>query len=241
MENILQYFTATSILNESFLQIEIVGRCILAALCGALIGIERKNRSKEAGLRTHLIVALGAALMMAVSKYGFFDVVRYGAALGSEVRLDPSRVASTIITGIGFLGAGTIFIRKQVINGLTTAAGLWTTAGIGMTIGAGMYFVGIAITIFQFLVQIFLHKNIRIFRSPTSDIIFLRAEDTSDVIRKVTDAMKLHNIEIQSIKYERLPSHTVEIECFVRFPKKYTLVDAAKDLSAYDFIKSVET
>ena len=82
----------TQITNEFILQFELIGRCLLAALCGALIGIERKNRLKEAGLRTHLIVALGSALMMEVSKYGFFDVLRYGMQLGVEIKLDPSRV-----------------------------------------------------------------------------------------------------------------------------------------------------
>ena len=143
-----------TITSELSLQFELIGRCLLAALCGALIGIERKNRLKEAGLRTHLIVALGSALMMEVSKYGFFDVLRYGMQLGVEIKLDPSRVAASIITGIGFLGAGTIFVRKQVINGLTTAAGLWTTAGIGMAIGSGMYIVGVTITLFQFIIKI---------------------------------------------------------------------------------------
>ena len=231
----------TEITNELLLQFEIIGRCILASLCGALIGIERKNRLKEAGLRTHLIVALGAALMMAVSKYGFFDVVRYGQSMGIEIKLDPSRVASTIITGIGFLGAGTIFVRKQVINGLTTAAGLWTTAGIGMTIGAGMYIVGISITVFQFFIQILLHKNLRLLRSPTSDLVVLHADNTADIIKRINASFAEHHIEIQSIKYERLTEDTVEVECFVRFPKKYTLANAAEDLSAYDFIKSVET
>lgn len=231
----------TEIVNEYYLQFEIIGRCILASLCGAIIGIERKNRLKEAGLRTHLIVALGAALMMAVSKYGFFDVVRYGMSQGMDVKLDPSRMASTIITGIGFLGAGTIFVRKQVINGLTTAAGLWSTAGIGMTIGAGLYIVGVSITLFQFLVQILLHKNLRLLRSPTSDLIVLRADNAGDIIKRIGAVFAEHQVEIQSIKYEKLTESTVEVECFVKFPKKYTLIMAAEDLSACDFIKSVET
>lgn len=231
----------TNISNEFILQFELIGRCLLAALCGALIGIERKNRLKEAGLRTHLIVALGSALMMEVSKYGFFDVLRYTMEIGVQSKLDPSRVASSIISGIGFLGAGTIFVRKQVINGLTTAAGLWTTAGIGMAIGAGMYIVGIAITIFQFLIQIILHKNLKVLRMPSSDYVVLRADNLSDIVKKVTDAFREHNVEIQSVKYEKISEKSVEIECFVKFPKAYTAITAAEDLGAYDFIQSVET
>lgn len=229
------------ITSELFLQFELIGRCILAALCGALIGLERKNRLKEAGLRTHLIVALGSALMMEVSKYGFFDILRYATTIGVDIKLDPSRVASSIVSGIGFLGAGTIFVRKQVINGLTTAAGLWSTAGIGMAIGSGMYFVGIAITLFQFIIQIVLHKNLKMLRSPSSDYIILRADNQSDIIKQITTACKEHDIEIQSVKYEKLSEKAVEVECFVKFPRAYTPIMAAEDLSAYDFIQSVES
>lgn len=231
----------TTITSELSLQFELIGRCLLAALCGALIGIERKNRLKEAGLRTHLIVALGSALMMEVSKYGFFDVLRYGMQLGVEIKLDPSRVAASIITGIGFLGAGTIFVRKQVINGLTTAAGLWTTAGIGMAIGSGMYIVGVTITLFQFIIQIILHKNLKLLRAPSSDFVVLRADNEPDIVKRVTAAFREHDIEIQSVKYEKISEKAVEIECFVKFPKAYTPVMAAEDLGAYEFIQSVET
>ena len=228
------------IISDFYLQFELIGRCILASICGALIGVERKNRFKEAGLRTHLIVALGSALMMIVSKYGFFDVLKYAVEIGVEVKLDPSRLASNIITGIGFLGAGTIFVRKQVINGLTTAAGLWATAGIGMAIGAGMYIVGIAITLYQLLAQIFLHKNLKMLRAKTSDLVLLKIEDSADAIKKINDIMKEKNVEISSVKYEKTPSGLLEVECFLKFPKKYGMIDVAADLKFYDFVKSVD-
>lgn len=94
-------------------------RLLLAAFCGIFIGYERDNRMKMAGIRTHSIVALAAALMMVVSKYGFSDV------LARNVNLDPSRVGASVITAVSFLGAGVIFTRKQNVKGLTTAAGLW--------------------------------------------------------------------------------------------------------------------
>ena len=229
------------ITNEFILQFESIGRCILAAICGAVIGLERKNRSKEAGLRTHLIVALGSALMMVVSKYGFFDLLRYASQFDVDVRLDPSRLASNIITGIGFLGAGTIFVRKQVINGLTTAAGLWATAGIGMAIGAGMYIIGITMTLFLFLAQIILHKNIKVLRAPTSDLLVLRVDDSSDIIKKLNEILDKLSIEIVTIKYERIGEKLLEVECFVKFPKKYTTSQLAADLKQYDFIRSLDT
>ena len=118
-------------------------RLFVAGMMGVAIGLEREYRSKEAGYRTHFMVALGSALMMIVSQYGFDDVLKTDL-----VRLDPSRVASQVVSGIGFIGAGTIvLLHKQIVRGLTTAAGIWTTAGIGLAIGAGMYVVGIAATV----------------------------------------------------------------------------------------------
>ena len=100
-------------------QLEYFLRVMLAAVFGGVIGYERKNRLKEAGVRTHMIVCLGSALMMVVSKYGFADVIAQGR------NADPSRIASQIVSGIGFLGAGMIFIQKSTVKGLTTAAGIW--------------------------------------------------------------------------------------------------------------------
>ncbi len=135
-------------------------RIAVAGLCGILVGIERRNRAKEAGMRTHFVVACGAALIMIISKYAFFDVIQSGAYGNIEVRLDPSRVASTIASGIGFLGAGMIFVHKHNVTGLTTAAGVWATSGIGMAIGAGMYTLGIGATVIILIAQYFLHSKL---------------------------------------------------------------------------------
>ena len=226
--------------SEFALQWQIVARCFVAAVCGSIIGIERKNRLKEAGLRTHLILAMGSALMMAVSKYAFFDILRYGTMLGVQVKLDPSRVAAGIVSGVGFLGAGTIFVRKQVINGLTTAAGLWVTSGIGMAICAGMYIPGIAATLILFLAQVFLHKNYAFLSFPVSDQIILRVYDEPNAIHKVSEAFATHDIEVRSLKYDKLEDNILEVECFVRLPKNYTLVNVSQDFIQYDFIKSME-
>ena len=117
-------------------------RLLLAGLMGVLIGLEREYRAKEAGYRTHFLVALGSCLMMIVSQYGFTDVLE-----ADLVRLDPSRIAAQVVSGIGFIGAGTIILQKQIVRGLTTAAGIWATGGIGLTIGAGMYAVGVTATL----------------------------------------------------------------------------------------------
>ena len=104
-------------------------RLFVAGILGAVVGLDREYRAKEAGYRTHFLVSLGSALIMVVSQYGFQDVI-----LENSVSLDPSRVAAQVVSGIGFIGAGTIIIQKQFVRGLTTAAGIWATAGIGLAV-----------------------------------------------------------------------------------------------------------
>jgi Uncharacterized membrane protein len=117
-------------------------RLTIAGILGAIIGLDREYRAKEAGFRTHFLVCLGSALFMIISQYGFLE---FSKEHGTN--FDASRVAAQIVSGIGFLGAGTIIFQKQFIRGLTTAAGLWATAGIGMAIGGGLYFLGVSATI----------------------------------------------------------------------------------------------
>lgn len=122
--------------------VELVSRLLIAALLGSVIGFERERLSWAAGLRTHMLVCVGAALMMLVSAFGFADV------LGQKnVVLDPSRVAAQVVSGIGFLGAGSILLRGEVVRGLTTAASLWSVAGIGLAVGGGMYTAAIGATV----------------------------------------------------------------------------------------------
>ncbi len=118
---------------------DFVLRLFVAGAMGALIGLEREYRAKEAGYRTHFLVALGSALIMVVSQYAF---VEFAGVKGYQ--LDPARIAAQVVSGIGFIGAGTIIFQKNIVRGLTTAAGIWSTSGIGLAIGAGMYGLGIA-------------------------------------------------------------------------------------------------
>lgn len=128
-------------------QIILAVRMLIAALCGLAVGYERKFHLKAAGVKTHVIVSLASALMMEVSKYGFFD----------SADADASRVAAQVVSGISFLGAGIIIKRNQNVEGLTTAAGIWMMSGIGLAIGSGMYTIGLLCTalyvFFNFLVR----------------------------------------------------------------------------------------
>ena len=129
-------------------------RIFIAGICGILIGWERQNRMKVAGTKTHFIIAVTAAMMMIVSKYGFYD-----ALSGTGTSVDVSRVASGILAGLGIMGGGLVITGKQgVTSGITTAAGIWATVGIGMAFGAGMYVIGISVTILLLLGQFLMHK-----------------------------------------------------------------------------------
>src|SRR6202451_2891320 len=121
----------------------------LALVLSAAIGLEREIRQKHAGLRTHTLVGVGAALFMLISKYGFTDVLQPGVVV-----LDPSRVAAQIVTGVGFLGAGLIFVRRDSVRGLTTAASIWVTAAIGSAAGAGLPILAAMTTVVYFVVTI---------------------------------------------------------------------------------------
>lgn len=141
------------------MELDFLLRIFCAAILGGIIGLEREYRAKEAGFRTHFLVALGSALFMIVSAYGFSD------AMNNELqRWDVSRVAAQVVSGIGFIGAGTIIFRKSenIVSGLTTAAGLWVTAAMGLACGGGMYVLAIGSTVMVLLgleaFNYFLHK-----------------------------------------------------------------------------------
>lgn len=136
------------------MQIEYIIRLLLSILCGGLIGAERELRQKNAGVKTHVVVALASALMMIVSKYGFYDVLPVDG-----ISVDASRIAAGVVSAIGFLGAGVIFVRRDSAMGITTAAGLWATVGVGIALGAGMYEIAVIATLMIMVVQIVLHSR----------------------------------------------------------------------------------
>ena len=158
-----------------------IGELALAFALSSLIGLEREWRQKSAGLRTHTLVGLGAALFVLISKYGFSDV------LGPRVVLDPSRVAAQIVTGIGFIGGGLIFVRGDAVRGLTTAAIVWVTAAIGMACGAGLPILALAVTAAHFIV-VFIYPRLAARLPRSSYLAFgLRAvyEDGRGILREI--------------------------------------------------------
>lgn len=170
--------------------IDITLRLLIAMLLGGVIGIEREYRSKEAGFRTHFLVALGSALFCIVSQYGF----------GFDLK-DSSRVAAQVVSGIGFLGAGTIIFQKNVVRGLTTAAGLWVTAAIGLACGSGMF---AAAAIATALIIVGLEVLILFIPHIGRTVVELSFSTTSEEsIKQVVNKLKKAGIRITSFKLRK--------------------------------------
>lgn len=180
------------------MEFELLLRVLIAGVCGVIIGFERKNRMKEAGVRTHYVVAVGAALMIIVSKYGFQDQIGW-----DNLSLDPSRIAAGVVSGVSFLGAGMIFMQKNKVKGLTTAAGIWATAGIGMAIGAGLYFIGIGVTLIILLGQIILHGRFSWLMSPKTDKVVIVIERKQGAIDRILDRLEENHVSVLVFEADR--------------------------------------
>ena len=187
------------------LNVDFMLRLLVAGILGAIIVLDREYRAKEAGYRTHFLVSLGSALIMIVSQYGFQEIIKE-----NSVTLDPSRVAAQVVSGIGFIGAGTIILQKQIVRGLTTAAGIWATAGIGLAVGAGMYAIGIATTV---LTLIGLELLSYIFKSvgmKSSMIAF--STNNKDTLKQIAD--RFNSKDYMIVSYEMQTLHPGEMESY---------------------------
>ena len=204
---VLAQFTAP----ELWVQVEYLVRIFVAACLGLLIGSERKNRNKSAGIRTHVIVALGAALIMVVSKYGFMDVEKADAA----------RVAAQVVSGIGFLGAGVIFVRNNLVNGLTTAAGIWATAGVGLALGSGMYVVGISSALLVLFVQFVMHRIADFADVASGGLIRMTLVKREGIVQSMEDYLQREKLSVISVKINKTKKDEVKLEFDVVFPPGY--------------------
>ncbi|GMK48507.1 MgtC/SapB family protein [Paenibacillus glycanilyticus] len=211
-------------------------RIVLAGACGALIGYERKSRMKEAGIRTHFVVAAGAALMMLISKYGFQDMIGKG-----DIALDPSRIAAQVVSGVGFLGAGMIFMQRQTIKGLTTAAGIWLTAGIGMAIGANLYIVGIGTTLLILAAQKLLHSKINWLAAPRTEQLSLRLRNEPDALNYILEFLKERNISILHFHTEKLEdSSELALDITVKLPTNFEIEKMLPLIQEVSYVTVVE-
>ena len=196
-------------------QFEYLLRILLAGLCGGLVGFERSRRQKEAGIRTHIIVALASALAGIVSKYAFTDMLNM-AGIG----LEPSRIASNVLTGIGFLGAGIIFVRGGSVKGLTTAAGVWATSIVGLAIGTGMYIVGVGSALLIIVIQIVIHTHIPGDMATPGRIVLKVKSATVPVVSEIKTVLGDMRIIVTKVEMTRLDEGGVQLDLVLRLPKE---------------------
>lgn len=214
-------------------------RLLLAASLGAVIGINREHHEWAAGLRTHMLVSVGAALAMLVSTFGFADV------LGQpNVNLDPSRIAAQVVSGIGFLCAGTILFmqREQVIRGLTTAAGLWAVAAVGLAAGAGLYAAATLATSLIWVILALLKPLERryLHRHPQPGRLRLHLAEGAS-LAQVEAAVTRAGLGVASITLRRSSSGNglLDLECDPRLSREELMAHAAK-LQSVEGVLAVE-
>ena len=215
MERLLEYL--------DFEQLWLALDLILAALLGFFIGLERKLRDKEAGIRTHTIVAFGAALMMVISKFAF------------DSEADSARVAAQIVAGIGFLGAGIIVYKKNVVHGLTTAAGVWTTAGIGMACGGGLWLIAIIATVVLVLIQFCLHR--KIFRHKkiySIKIVFVQDINEREQVKALFDIDRYNRLVVERQGEELIYQAILDTDI------EYSSTQLDEIMKSHKFIRSIE-
>lgn len=215
---------------------EVTLRLIMAAGLGAIIGLERERKDWAAGMRTHMMVCLGASLTMIVSCYGFSDVLN-----NDHVTLDPSRVAAQVISGIGFLGAGTIlFLRPGTVRGLTTASGLWTVAAIGLAAGGGMYYAAgistVLALVILWLLQPVQRRIATRYKKKTLVITAFPSADSKVIIEKIMDNKFL---DFPNFSMNKSEKH-YEIQVQFNSINKIKMAEIIKELHSIEAIKKIE-
>lgn len=212
-------------MGDIIFELRVLLDLLIAAVLGFLIGLERKLRSKEAGIRTHTIVSVGAALMMVVSKYAF----------GSDA--DSARVAAQIVSGVGFLGAGMIVYKKHEVHGLTTAAGVWATAGVGMACGGRLYAIAIGTTAILILFQCIFHLRWGLFhqkRTYSVNIQFLQTGEENKIIKEIFGTDRFNHLVIRREEGRVVYSATLNTD------KEFSSVFLNEIMTENPFILSIE-
>lgn len=206
-----------------FDNLEFFIRILLSAVLGALVGLERTKRQKEAGIRTHCIIACAAAVFMILSKYAFVDPADVLGTRGA----DGARIAAQVVSGISFLGAGVIFKNGNSIRGLTTAAGIWATSAIGMAIGAGMYWVGLITTAIMMVAQVVLHRFPVAGDAAVTQELAVSMTDTPELHQALNQLLDSHGGNVTDSALSRDDTH-ITMELTVRLAEPITYEEALR-------------
>lgn len=215
--------------------VEMIFRLALACLLGGVIGLERESLSRPAGLRTYTLVCMGSALAMIVSIDMFYQ-------FQGVVNADPGRIAAQVVSGIGFLGAGTILREGATVRGLTTAAGLWAVACIGLAVGAGMYSAAIITTLLiLFVLVYFVRFEGRVTGLRSYKAFSLTVEDRPGQIGKVGSALGDMEVLIKNIQLTRsVEEGTLEVELLADLPPGVEACDIVSQLAKVDGVRTIE-
>lgn len=226
---------SAEIINSPGFQLELLVRLLMASVCGAIIGFERNRHQKEAGMRTHIFVALGACVFAVCSKYAFTDMMGM-----KGINVDIGRIASNLVTGCCFLGAGVIFIRNKAVTGLTTAAGVWVVAGIGLCFGTGMYIVGAGALLIDIIVQYVLHGVFsRVEGVSTRHIGFVLNNEENVLEDFVADLKKIDGqLEIVGVTHKESNYDIITLN--LRMSANAKKIDIIEFMEKYPFVLSAE-
>jgi putative Mg2+ transporter-C (MgtC) family protein len=218
---------------------EITIRLFLATLLGGLVGIEREQNNHPAGFRTHILVCVGSALIMLISMYGFED---YILANKEYVISDPARLAAQVVSGIGFLGAGTIIVHGGTIRGLTTAASLWVVAGIGLALGAGFYYGATLATVLVLLSLVVLNRIEETFiRRGQLHLVQVKVTDIPGILGLIATKIGENNISIRKIAIQETKHEedTVQLSIGIRIPQTTSIAFVVDQLRSIEGVKEV--
>lgn len=202
-------------------QVEMTVRLCIAAVLGGCIGFERERLSWAAGLRTHMLVCVGSCLVMLVSAYGFTDL-----HTDPSFRIDPTRMGAQVVSGIGFLGAGAIILRGEVVKGLTTAASLWAVAAVGLAVGSGLYWGAASATIIMLVILVWLKPLSEHYRSHQVTELQVRADHGAITLKTLEDLLGKRVKKVRQIVSQHTPgAEDVDevIISFYRVPDKEML------------------
>lgn len=214
--------------------VELVFQLLLAGILGGLVGLERERKSWYAGLRTHMLVCIGATLIMIVSQYSFEKIVHTGLVV-----LDPSRIAAQVVSGIGFLGAGTILFWKNKIKGLTTAASLWAVAAVGLAIGGGLYLAAVVTTLL-IVVTLALLKPVEKLLFGSSYVKEIRISTIKDFsLTTLDDTLKRVDLEIFDLQIEKTEGKEA-IRLIVEYKSRSSLLTLTEEIIKLQNVESIE-
>ena len=206
-------------------ELQVLWKLGVAFLLSSAVGLERELRQKSAGLRTHTLVGVGSALFTLVSQYGFAGM--------TDVGLDPSRIAAQIVSGVGFLGAGIIFVRSDAVRGLTTAAAVWVTAAIGMAAGAGLPLLATATTVIYFIVAYAYPRMVRALPQSVwaPSLVSVTYLDGHGLLRDILARCTAAGFEVVDVSFRRSTQHTgakaVGVDLHLRGPGRLSELLAA--------------